>query len=87
MGSVIQVLTWLFIDSLIRMLSSNFVICTSCVHASQSMDPTESQVPYMEDHGLQSELPVVEIAAIDDGLQGEVIALLNDLFVCMCMPM
>ena len=57
------------------------------VQASQSMDPTESQVPSMEEHGLQSELPVVEIEAIDDGLQGEVIALHNDLFVCMCMPM
>ena len=86
-GSVIQVLTWSYINSLIWMLSLNFVICTICVQASQSMDPTESQVPSMEEHGLQSELPVVEIEAIDDGLQGEVIPLHNDLFVCMCMPM
>ena len=86
-GSVIQVLTRSYINSLIWMLSLNFVICTICVQASQSMDPTESQVPSMEEHGLQSELPVVEIEAIDDGLQGEVIPLHNDLFDCMCMPM
>ena len=59
----------------------------ACVQASQSMDPSQSQDPSMEEQGLQSELPVEEIAAIDHGLQGEVIALHNDLFVCIIMTM
>ena len=51
------------------------------------MDPLQSQDPSMEDDGLQSELPVVEIAALKHGLQGEVIVLLHVLFVCIFMTM
>ena len=36
----------------------------------------------MKDHGFQFELSVVEIAAIDHGLEGEVIVLHNQMFVC-----
>ena len=32
------------------------------------MDPLQSQDPSMEDDGLQSKLPVVDIAAIEHGL-------------------
>ncbi len=65
----------------------NFVALTSCIQASQSMDPTQSQDPFMEDDGLQFVPSVVEIAAIEHGLQGEVIALLHVLFVCIFMTM
>ena len=51
------------------------------------MDPTQSQDPFMEDDGLQFVPSVVEIAAIEHGLQGEVIALLHVLFVCIFMTM
>ena len=44
------------------------------------MDPTQSQYPSMEDNGLQYKLPVVEFAAIDHGLQREVIVWLNQMF-------
>lgn len=53
----------------------------SYVQASQSMDPTQSQDPSMEDDGLQFELPVLKVAAVDHGLQGEVIALPYEMFV------
>ena len=45
------------------------------------MDPTQSQDPSMEDDGLQFELPVLKVAAVDHGLQGEVIALPYEMFV------
>ena len=49
------------------------------------MDHLQSQDPSMEDDGLQSKLPVVEIVAIEQGIQGEVIALLHVLFVYIFM--
>ena len=41
----------------------------------------------MEDYGLQFELPVVGFAAIDHGLQGEVIVLQNQMFVFLYITM
>jgi hypothetical protein len=43
------------------------------LQASQSMDLTQSQEPSMEEHEVQMDLPIVEIEAIERGLQGEVI--------------
>ena len=51
------------------------------VQASQSMDLTQSQEPSMEDHEDQMQVPVVEIEAIDHGLQGEVIVLYTRMLV------
>ena len=45
------------------------------------MDPTQSQDPSMEDQGLQFDLPVVEIAAIDHGLKGNVIIYYNQMLL------
>jgi hypothetical protein len=43
------------------------------LEASQSMDLTQSQEPSMEEHEVQTDLPIVENEAIEHGLQGEVI--------------
>lgn len=53
----------------------------SYMQASQSMDPTQSQDPSMEDDGLQFELPVLEITGVDHGLEGEVISSPYEMFV------
>ena len=49
------------------------------------MDPLQSQDPSIEDDGLQSELPVVEVTAIEQGVHGKVIALLHVLIFCVFM--
>ena len=44
------------------------------------MDLTHIQDPFMEDHGLQIKLLVVEIEAIDNSLQWEVIIFYIQMF-------
>ena len=58
----------------------------SLVQASESQDHSQSQDPSMEDPGVQVALPVVEIAALEHGLEGEVIIIMTEMgdVICLC---
>ena len=45
------------------------------------MDPSQSQGPSLEDDGLQGDLQMLDVAAVDHGLQGEVI----DSLILVCV--
>lgn len=51
------------------------------MQASQSLGLSHSQDPSMEDHIVQLDAPVLEIEALDHGLQGEVIIFTSQLRV------